>query len=108
MQADAIDEIVAILAAQHKSWPRAGGWAPSNASALLEVARLDRQLSFAHTLRDNFVPFPKESADARQILGYVNLRSLCEGARYNYLLPCITTIILQTKSRLLDAIERKT
>ena len=80
MQADAIDEIVAILAAQHKSWPRAGGWAPSNASALLEVARLDRQLSFAHTLRDNFVPFPKESADARQILGYVNLRSLCEGA----------------------------
>jgi len=80
MQADAIDEIVAILAAQHKSWPRAGGWAPSNASALLEVARLDRQLSFAHTLRDNFVPFPKESADARQILGYVTLRSLCEGA----------------------------
>lgn len=57
-----------------------GGWAPSNASALLEVARLDRQLSFAHTLRDNFVPFPKESADARQILGYVTLRSLCEGA----------------------------
>jgi hypothetical protein len=80
MQADAIDEIVAILAAQHKFWPRAGGWAPSNASALLEVARLDRQLSFAHTLRDNFVPFPKESADARQILGYVTLRSLCEGA----------------------------
>jgi len=103
MQADAIDEIVAILAAQHKSWPRAGGWAPSNASALLEVARLDRQLSFAHTLRDNFVPFPKESADARQILGYVTLRSLCEGA----IQPCITTIILQTKSRLLDAIERK-
>jgi hypothetical protein len=80
MQADAIDEIVATLAAQHRSWPRAGGWAPSNAAALLEVARLDRQLSFAHTLRDNFVPFPKESADARQILGYATLRSLCEGA----------------------------
>jgi hypothetical protein len=80
MQADAIDEIIAILAAQHRAWPRAGGWAPSNASALLEVARLDWQLSFAHTLRDSLAPFPKESADARQILGYVTLRSLCEGA----------------------------
>ena len=79
MQDDVIHEIVAILAAQHKVWPRAGGWAPSNAADLLEVARLDRQLSFAHTLRDNFVPFPKESADARQILGYATLRSLCEG-----------------------------
>ena len=46
----------------------------------LRFARLDRQLSFAHTLRDNFVPFPKESADARQVLGYATLRSLCEGA----------------------------
>jgi hypothetical protein len=107
MQADAIDEIVAILAAQHKSWPRAGGWAPSNASALLEVARLDRQLSFAHTLRDNFVPFPKESADARQILGYVNLRSLCEGTPIQLFITVYYNIILQTKSRLLDAIERK-
>jgi hypothetical protein len=80
MQDDAIQEIVAILWAQHEAWPRAGGWAPSNAAALLEVARLDRQLSFAHTLRDNLVPFPRESADARQILGYATLRSLWEGA----------------------------
>jgi hypothetical protein len=79
-QADAIDEIIAVLWAQHRDWPRAGGWAPSNASALLEAARLDRQLSFAHTLRDFLAPFPKESADARQILGYATLRSLCEGA----------------------------
>jgi hypothetical protein len=78
-ETDAIDEIVAVLAAQYRSWPRAGGWAPSNASALLEVARLDRQLSFAHTLRDCLAPFPRESADARQILAYVTLRSLCEG-----------------------------
>ena len=43
---------IAVLWAQHRAWPRAGGWAPSNAAVLLEAAKLDRQLSFAHTLRD--------------------------------------------------------
>jgi hypothetical protein len=32
MQVDAIHEIVAILAAQHESWPRARGWAAGNAT----------------------------------------------------------------------------
>jgi hypothetical protein len=79
-QTKAIDEIIAVLWAQHRDWKRAAGWAPSNASTKLEAAKLDRQLSFAHTLRDYLAPFPKESADARQILGYVTLRSLCDGA----------------------------
>ena len=41
---------------------------------------MDRQLSFAHTLGDYLAPFPSDAAEARQILGYTTLRSLCEGA----------------------------
>jgi hypothetical protein len=78
--AKAINEIIAILKSQHDFWPNSQGWAPSNAIIRLERARLDRSLSFAHTLQNYFAPFPKGSGDAQQILGYATLRSLCEGA----------------------------
>jgi hypothetical protein len=67
--AKAINEIIAILESQHDFWPNSQGWAPSNAIIRLERARLDRSLSFAHTLQNYFAPFPKGSADAQQILG---------------------------------------
>jgi len=60
-------------------WSKSHGWAPVAAADLLAEARLDRQVSFTHTLHDYLVPFPSESAEARQILGYTTLRSLCEG-----------------------------
>ena len=80
MPSTAIDEIIRITAAQERFWSRSHGWAPDAAAGLLAEARLDRQLSFTHTLRDYLTPFPANSAEARQILGYTTLRSLCEGA----------------------------
>jgi hypothetical protein len=53
--------------------------APSCAADLLTAARLDRQVSFTHTLSSYLEPFPDNEAEARLILGYVTLRSLCEG-----------------------------
>ena len=43
------------------------------------AARLDRQVSFAHTLPSYLELFSVQEAEARLILGYVTLRSLCEG-----------------------------
>ena len=60
-------------------WRRSHGWAPAEAAALLASARLDRQTSFSHTLSDYVTPFSLDEAEARQILGYATLRSLCEG-----------------------------
>ena len=60
-------------------WSHSHGWAPRDAAALLASARLDRQVSFTNTLSDYLEPFPVDQAEARQILGYVTLRSLCEG-----------------------------
>ena len=60
-------------------WRRAHGWAPADAADLLAAARLDRQVSFTHTLSDYLGPFSTDEAEARLILGYVTLRSLCEG-----------------------------
>lgn len=61
-------------------WSKSHGWAPKTAADLLAAARLDRQLSFAHTLSDYLRPFSKDADEARQILGYTTLRSMCEGA----------------------------
>jgi hypothetical protein len=80
MPSDAIKSIIFIAKAQEQFWSQSRGWAPSEAAALLEVARLDRQLSFAHTLHGYLAPFPPNAAEARQILGYATLRSMCEGA----------------------------
>jgi hypothetical protein len=59
-------------------WPSARGWAPEGAADLLEEARLDRFLSFAHTLPDFVEPFSEASAEARLIVGYATLRSMSE------------------------------
>jgi hypothetical protein len=60
-------------------WRAVHGWAPKEAAEMLAAARLDRQASFARTLERYREPFPAEEAEALLILGYVTLRSLCEG-----------------------------
>lgn len=75
----AIDGIIAITESMGRFWRCSYGWAPAEAATLLDSARLDRQASFAHTLYDYLEPFSCEESEAKQILGYVSLRSLCEG-----------------------------
>lgn len=74
-----MNRIVAMSDALARFWMKSHGWAPSAAAAMLAAARLDRQASFARTLGDYLRPFPAEECDARLILGYVALRSMCEG-----------------------------
>ncbi len=74
-----LQEIIATTTMMGQFWGRAHGWAPSDAADLLASARLDRQVSFAHTLPSYVKPFSAQEAEARLILGYVTLRSLCEG-----------------------------
>src|SRR5438045_2331961 len=74
-----IAKIVAVTQAMERFWRRSHGWAPAEAAALLASARLDRRTSFTHTLSDYAAPFSPDEAEARQILGYATLRSLCEG-----------------------------
>lgn len=80
MLSSAIDKIIRVTKAQELFWSRSHGWAPSAAADLLAEARLDRQVSFSHALHDYLAPFLPDAAEARQILGYTTLRSLCEGA----------------------------
>lgn len=75
-----IDDIIRITTALEQFWRVSHGWAPVAAAQLLAEARLDRQASFANTLHDYLTPFPPEVSEARRILGYTILRSLCEGA----------------------------
>tara|TARA_R110001599_G_scaffold83993_4_gene225666 strand:+ start:31209 stop:31739 length:531 start_codon:yes stop_codon:yes gene_type:complete len=51
-----------------------------NTQDILKSARLDRQLSFAHILKEFINPFTEEEKEAKLILGYVSLRSMCESA----------------------------
>src|SRR2546425_621463 len=74
-----IKRIIAITEAMERFWRQAHGWAPAAAADLMADARLDRQASFTHTLYTYLKPFPDREAEARQILGYATLRSLCEG-----------------------------
>ena len=60
------------------AWSSPRGWASEEAADLLEAARLDRFLSFAHTLTDFIEPFPNDSSEARLIVGYTTLRSMAE------------------------------
>ena len=80
MSSSVIAKIIRVTEAQERFWSRPHGWAPSAAADLLAEARLDRQLSFTHTLHEYLQPFSPDVAEARQILGYTTLRSLCEGA----------------------------
>jgi len=73
------DKTIRVTRALERFWSASHGWAPKAAADLLAEARLDRQLSFTHTLCDYLAPFRPEASEARQILGYATLRSLCEG-----------------------------
>jgi hypothetical protein len=79
MQKETIARIIEVTKTMELFWRQAHGWAPVEVAQLLASARLDRQVSFAHTLSDYVKPFIGEQAEARQILGYATLRSLCEG-----------------------------
>src|ERR1039457_2828378 len=71
--------IVQVTVGLERFWRSVHGWAPKESAAMLAAARLDRQVSFARTLERYREPFPAEEAEALLILGYVTLRSLCEG-----------------------------
>ena len=73
-----INTIIRVADGLSRFWPSARGWAPEGAADLLEEARLDRFLSFAHTLPDFVEPFSSDSAEARLIVGYATLRSMSE------------------------------
>ncbi len=75
----AIDKIIRITDAQSTFWRASHGWAPIEAANLLSKSRLDRQTSLARTLHDYAAQPNAAILDARLILGYVTLRSLCEG-----------------------------
>ncbi|PWQ97564.1 hypothetical protein [Leucothrix arctica] len=75
-----INKAIRMTTALENFWSSSRGWAPESAAELLAEARLDRQISFAHTLSDYLEPFPEGSAEARIILGYTTLRSMAEGA----------------------------
>lgn len=75
---DDIRQIIEITTTQNHRFGGCRGRVPDSAADILEEARLDRQLSFAHTLIDYENDFPAESAEAKTILGYVTLRSMCE------------------------------
>lgn len=76
MSSSAINKIIRVTKVQEQFWSQSHGWAPIAAANLLTEARLDRQLSFAYTLHNYLSPFPQDSAEALQILGYTTLRSL--------------------------------
>jgi hypothetical protein len=71
--------IVQITMGLERFWRGAHGWAPKESADMLAAARLDTQVSFARTLERYREPFSEEEAEALLILGYVTLRSLCEG-----------------------------
>jgi hypothetical protein len=101
MHENAIDQIVATTRAMEEFWRHSHGWAPADAAALLASARLDRQTSFTHTLRQYVAPFPPAEAEAKQILGYATLRSLCEGVLKVFLAVWLETY-LQDSDAVLD------
>ena len=73
-----IHNTIKVAEGLSRFWSSARGWAPEGAADLLEEARLDRFLSFAHTLPDFVEPFSRESSEARLIVGYATLRSMSE------------------------------
>jgi len=60
-----IDKTIRVTQALERFWSASHGWAPKDAADLLAEARLDRQLSFSHTLRDYLAPFRPEARLAK-------------------------------------------
>ena len=73
-----IHNTIKVAEGLSRFWRSARGWAPAGAADLLEEARLDRFLSFAHTLPDFVDQFSEGTAEARLIVGYATLRSMSE------------------------------
>ncbi len=99
--AASLRKIIATTTAMERFWRKAHGghhkrWMHAAA------ARLDRQVSFAHTLPSYLEPFPAQEAEARLILGYVTLRSLCEG-----ILKLFFAVWLKDYQRDSDAVKGK-
>jgi hypothetical protein len=75
-----IQKIIRITKSLNDFWLNCKGWAPDSAFALIQDARLDRQLSFAKTLPDYLECFDEEVKEAKIILGYATLRSMSESS----------------------------
>jgi len=75
-----IQKIIRITKSLNDFWLNCKGWTPDSAFALIQEARLDRQLSFARTLPDYQECFSEEIKEAKIILGYATLRSMSESS----------------------------
>jgi hypothetical protein len=75
-----IQKIIRITKSLNDFWLNCKGWAPDSAFALIQEARLDRQLSFAKTLPDYLECFSADVKEAKIILGYATLRSMSESS----------------------------
>jgi hypothetical protein len=79
--ADTIDDIIRIIDGIFSFWSAdAPGWAPREASELLEKARLDRQASLARMLRHWADDFQDDEMEGALILAWANLGALIEGS----------------------------
>ena len=74
-----VDDIVQKNLAIADFWKSSQGWAPISAAGLLSRSRLDRQVSLSYTLDRYNVIKKGIRFDGELIMGWVNLRSLCEG-----------------------------
>ncbi len=74
-----IDSIVQVLVRQASFWSHAHGWAPRETAELLEICRLDRQVSLAHNLRRWVDQSEEEMQEGALILAWANLGALVEG-----------------------------
>jgi hypothetical protein len=74
-----IREIISINQKQAEFWRNAHGWAPSNASELLSISRLDWQVSLSETLSIWKTHTDSTLSDGELILAWANLGALVEG-----------------------------
>lgn len=74
-----VDQIIGINEKQAKFWRNAFGWAPEEASQLMNQSRLDRQISLSHCLKIWIKDKCLEKEEGALILAWANLGSLVEG-----------------------------
>lgn len=76
----AIDQIITSNERIRQFWTvQARGWAPREATNLLENSRIDRLVSLSHSLRLWTQPCADEDNEGRLILAWANLGILVEG-----------------------------
>ena len=76
---EVIDKIIAINEVVRKFWTSAEGWAPVEASKLLNKSRLDWQVSLSKCLKIWIEKPDADDVNGRLILAWTNLGSLIEG-----------------------------